>query len=421
MERKITNEFLKWKNENISKPMFLYGTRQVGKTYSVLEFGEKYYKNVAYFDTMNNPLLTTTLIKEKILSRVIDKLMELSCEEIVKGETLIVFDNCEDVETIRSMKIFNNSMYDVIIIGSNRDMINKVHMDDFYYRQMMPLDFCEYLLNTDKAQLVDFIKDSYINDTPMPFHQMAMDAYNEYLMCGGFPEVVLARNSQNDLQLEAIKQKIINIYKSECVKYDNNNISFVRSNEVIDSMPLQLTKENKKFQYGSIKKGGRSKDYEGSINTLVTNGILNRSYRINDIKSPLSSVRDLESFKLYCNDVGLLYTMLHLNKNKFMCDDEIRRSLIENNVANTLVNNGYNLYYHQSDGKAEISFVIQNRIGKVIPIDLVNMKLTKAKALSLFLSKYGLIDGIRITEDNFSFKKGIKYIPVYATFCLKDI
>jgi len=421
MERKITNEFLKWKNENISKPMFLYGTRQVGKTYSVLEFGEKYYKNVAYFDTSNNYPLISTLIKEKILSRVIDKLMELSSEEIIKGETLIVFDNCEDIETIRSMKIFNNSMYDVIIIGSNRDMINKVHMDDFYYRQMMPLDFCEYLLNTDKAQLVDFIKDSYNNNTPMPFHQMAMDAYNEYLMCGGFPEVVIARNSQNDLQLEAIKQKIINIYKSECVKYDDNNISFVRSNEVIDSMPLQLTKENKKFQYGAIKKGGRSKDYEGSINTLVTNGILNRSYRINDIKSPLSSVRDLESFKLYCNDVGLLYTMLHLNKNKFMDDDEIRRSLIENNVANTLINNGYNLYYHQSDGKAEISFVIQNRIGKVIPIDLVNMKLTKAKALSLFLSKYGLVDGIRITEDNFSLKKGIKYIPIYATFCLKDI
>ena len=421
MERKITNEFLKWKNENISKPMFLYGTRQVGKTYSVLEFGEKYYKNVAYFDTSNNYPLISTLVKEKILSRVIDKLMELSSEEIIKGETLIVFDNCEDIETIRSMKIFNNSGYDIIIIGSNRDMINKVHMDDFYYRQMMPLDFCEYLLNTEKSQLVDFIKDSYNNNTPMPFHQMAMDAYNEYLMCGGFPEVVIARNSQNDLQLEAIKQKIINIYKSECVKYDNNNISFVRSNEVIDSMPLQLTKENKKFQYGAIKKGGRSKDYEGSINTLVTNGILNRSYRINDIKSPLSSVRDLESFKLYCNDVGLLYTMLHLNKNKFMDDSEIRRSLIENNVANTLINNGYNLYYHQSDGKAEISFVIQNRIGKVIPIDLVNKKLTKAKALSLFLSRYGLVDGIRITEDNFSFKKGIKYIPVYATFCLKDI
>lgn len=422
MERKITKELLKWKEDSINKPLFLYGTRQVGKTYSVLSFGEEYYKNVAYFDTSNNYELSEILRKETILDRLIKKLSNIIDDMIVKDDTLIVFDNCDDIDTIKSMKIFNNSNYNVIIIGSNRDMINKVHLEDFYYRQMMPLDFLEYLQNTGKNQLIEFIKDSYDNDTPMPFHQMAMNAYYDYLICGGFPEIIVAQlNGQSDLKIEAIKQKIINIYRSECVKYDSNNISFVRSNEVINSMPFQLTKDNKKFQYGAIKKGGRSKDYEGSINTLVTNGILNRSYRLIDIKSPLSSVRDLESFKLYCNDVGLLYTMLHLNKIKFLNNDEIRRSLVENNIANTLVNNGYNIYYYQSDGKAEISFVVQNRLGKVIPIELVNMKLTKAKALSLFMSKYKLVDAIRITENNFSRKKGIKYIPLYATFCLKDI
>lgn len=422
MERKITKELLKWKEDSINKPLFLYGTRQVGKTYSVLSFGEEYYKNVAYFDTSNNYELSEILRKETILDRLIKKLSNIIDDMIVKDDTLIVFDNCDDIDTIKSMKIFNNSNYNVIIIGSNRDMINKVHLEDFYYRQMMPLDFLEYLQNTGKNQLIEFIKDSYDNDTPMPFHQMAMNAYYDYLICGGFPEIIVAQlNGQSDLKIEAIKQKIINIYRSECVKYDSNNISFVRSNEVINSMPFQLTKDNKKFQYGAIKKGGRSKDYEGSINTLVTNGILNRSYRLIDIKSPLSSVRDLESFKLYCNDVGLLYTMLHLNKTKFLNNDEIRRSLVENNIANTLVNNGYNIYYYQSDGKAEISFVVQNRLGKVIPIELVNMKLTKAKALSLFMSKYKLVDAIRITENNFSRKKGIKYIPLYATFCLKDI
>ena len=421
MERKITNEFLKWKKDGVNKPLFLYGTRQVGKTYSVLAFGEKYYRNVSYFDTTNNPILKELLVKEKILDRVISKLSILSGEDIF-DDTLIVFDNCDDMDIIKSMKIFTMANYDVIIIGSNRDKISKVHMEDFYYRQMMPLDFEEYLQNTDKDQLIDFIKDSYDNNTPMPFHQMAMDAYNNYLMCGGFPEVVNAQlNGQNDLQIEAIKQKIIDIYRSEYAKYDNNNINFLRSNEIINSMPLQLTKDNRKFQYGQIKKGGRSKDYEGSINILVANNILNRSYRLNDIKSPLSSVRDSESFKLYCNDVGLLYTMLHLNKNIFSNSDEIRRSLVENNLANTLLNNGYNLYYYQSDGKAEISFVIQNRVGKIIPVELVNMKLTKAKALRMFLNKYNLIDAIRITEDNFCLKKGIKYVPLYATFCLKDI
>ena len=421
MERKITNELLKWK-ENVDKPMFLYGTRQVGKTYSVLEFGEKYYNNIAYFDTFNNLELEVILEKETILDRLVNKLSVLCGENIDKDNTLIIFDNCDDINMIKNMKIFNNGNYDVVIISSDRDKINKAHMGDFYYKMMMPLDFEEYLRNTNEAQLVDFIKDSYETGKEMPFHQMAMEKYLDYLVCGGFPEVIVASlNGQTDLQIEAIKQKIINIYRSEYSKYDNDNANFVRSNEIINSMPFQLTKENRKFQYGFIKKGGRSKDYDGSINILVANNILNRSYRLLDVKSPLSSMRDLESFKLYVNDVGLLYTMLHLNKNKFLDDSDIRRSLIENNIANTLISNGYNLYYYQSDGKAEVSFVIQNRIGKIIPVELVNMKLTKAKALTMFLNKYNLSDAIRITENNFSKKKGIKYIPFYATFCVKDI
>ena len=102
-------------------------------------------------------------------------------------------------------------------------------------------------------------------------------------------------------------------------------------------------------------------------------------------------------------------------------NDDIRRSLVENDVANTLIKLGYNLYYYQSDGKAEIQFVIQNRSGKIIPIEVVNMKLTKAKAMSMFLKKYDINDSIRLTEDNFSKKKGVRFIPIYASICLKDL
>ena len=112
---------------------------------------------------------------------------------------------------------------------------------------------------------------------------------------------------------------------------------------------------------------------------------------------------------------------MHLNKMKFITDNDIRKTLIENNVANTLVNLGYNLYYYQSEGKTEISFVIQNRLGNIIPIEIVNMNLTKAKALSMFMTKFKVNNPIRLTEDNFSKKKNVKYIPLYATFCLKDL
>ncbi len=222
------------------------------------------------------------------------------------------------------------------------------------------------------------------------------------------------------LVIESIKQKIIDLIKKETIDA-NNLIDIQRSNEVLNSVPYQLLKENKKFQYGNIKKGSRSKDYEASIQFLGVNGLIHRSFKLNDIKSPLSSYKDIESFKLYPNDVGILYTMLHLNKMKFMTNDEIKRTLIENNVANTLVNLGYSLYYYQSDGKSEISFIVQNRLGEIIPIEILNMNLTKAKALSMFTAKYKVGNPIRLTEDNFSKKKNVKYIPVYASFCLRDL
>lgn len=420
MERKITNELLKWKRDSINKPFFLYGARQVGKTYSVLEFGEKYYRNIVYFNAYNNLDLEDILKKEKSLDRAIMKLEILSGEKIYKDETLIVFDNCYDVNIIKGLKIFGSENdYHVVIISADRLMVNKAHFEEFYYKQMTTMDFEEYLRNSDKVQLIDFIKESYDTDKPMPFHQMALDIYFDYLMCGGFPEVVNAKlNGDSELKIESLKQKIIAMYRSECITDEN---SPMRGIEIIDSMPWQLLKGNKKFQYGLIKKGARSKDYDPCINTLVANLILNRSFRLTDIKSPLSSVRDTESFKLYFNDVGLLYNMLHLNKSKLLTNDDIRRSLVENDVANTLINYGYNLYYYQSDGKSEVNFIVQNRIGKIIPIEVIDMKLVKAKALTVFLTKYGLNDAIRVTEDNFAKKKGIKCVPLYATFCLKDL
>jgi predicted AAA+ superfamily ATPase len=164
--------------------------------------------------------------------------------------------------------------------------------------------------------------------------------------------------------------------------------------------------------------GKRAKEYEGSINYMVNNQIIYRSFKIKDVKSPLSSCKDIDSFKLYLPDDGILYTMLHLNKKQFLTDENIKELIFENHIAKTLVESGYSLYYYQSEGKAEVSFVIQNRNGKIIPIEVVNRRLIKAKSLSLFLSKFNINDSIRLTEENFSNKKGMLYVPVYAIFCL---
>ena len=419
MERKITEEFLKWKRDSITKPFCLYGARQVGKTYSSIEFGRKYYKNIAYFDTYNNSELHDIMMQEKVVDRLITKLSLLASETIFKDDTLIIFDNVTDMNYLKALKIFcyPDNQYHVIAITNNRDEMVKSRVEDIYYRPMFEMDFEEFLINSDQKQLIDFIKDSYDTGKPMPFHQMAIDAYNDYLITGGFPEVVNAYLESNDeLLIEGIKKKIIDIYEIEYAKLDLD--SFNRSLEILSSIPEQLKKDNKKFQYGVIKKGGRSKEYDDVINLLASNNIVSRSFRITDVKSPLVTNKDSDCFKVYYNDVGLLYTLLHMNRAKLMNNDDLRRILIENNVANMISNWGYSLYYYQSEGKAEVSFVIQNRNGKIIPIEVVNKRLTKAKSLSLLLSKFDINDSYRITEENFGKKKNVYSVPVYAIFCL---
>ena len=423
MIRKIDEELLKWKKDEKKIPLFLYGTNSIGKTYSVLEFGNKNYSNIAYFNTFNNKELYHLLEKEKVLDKLIMKLSVMCGETILKGETLIVFDNISNAKLIKNLHIFNNeaSFYPTIFISSNIPLVNKSVYEGFYYRKMYPMDFFEYLSNTDKAHLIDFIKDSYENNTKMPFHNIAVDTYYEYLETGGFPEVVYAKlNNQNSLYLDSIKKKILDIYRSNYSLF-SNKIPFNKTEEIMENIPYALSKENKKFQYGIIKKGARSKDYELSITALVNNGIVNRSFRINNVKSPLVKEKDEESFKLYYNDVGLLYTGLFMNHNKLLTDNNLRKSLIENDIANTLIKLGYSIYYYQTEAKSEVEFIIQNNIGKIIPIELTSTKSSKSKILSTFSDKFNINEAIKITEDNFIKRKNTRLIPVYAICCLKDL
>ena len=116
----------------------------------------------------------------------------------------------------------------------------------------------------------------------------------------------------------------------------------------------------------------------------------------------------------------MLFTALHLNKKQFLTDENMKEIIYENHIAKTLVEAGYSLYYYQSEGKAEVNFVIQNRNGQIIPIELITKTNSKAKSLAVFMKKFTVMGAYRITENNFSTKKEIRYIPVYAVFCLND-
>ena len=285
---------------------------------------------------------------------------------------------------------------------------------------MNELDFEEYLWVRGEKALAELIKESFHKHKTCPFHKVALELFQDYLMTGGLPEVIKAEeDGKTKYEIDAIKQKILDTYKKE-ISLNTNLIDISRGIEVIDSIPEQLKKENKKFQYGLIGTGKRAKEYEKSINYLVENQLVYRSYKVKQVKSPLSSYRDKDSFKLYLTDDGVLFSMMHLNKKKMLSDEDMKETLYENHIAKTLVEAGYSLYYYQSEGKAEVNFVIQNRMGLIIPIEITTKSNSKAKSLSVFMKKYTVQQAYRVTENNFSTKKDVRYIQIYSILCLND-
>ena len=418
MERKIDTFLYKWKEEKNRKPLILYGPRQVGKTFSVLSFGNKKYKNVVYFNTKNNEELINLFKKEKAKDRLITSLSKLIGETILDNDTLIVFDNLEDQDIAKGIKLFETTNYHIIAI-TTRPKVKNIKGEELQFKGINEMDFEEYLIAHKEKELANLIINSFENKKTNRFHELALELFRKYIITGGLPEVVDGQlRGFNDYQLDSIKQKIIDIYEKETLS-NTNLIDITRSGEVLNSAPKQLLKKNKKFQYGSIKKGTRKKEYEKAIDNLVDNQLLYKSYKVKEIKSPLSSCKDKDSFKLYLPDDGLLYTMLHLNEKKLLSDENIKEAIYENHIAKTLTEGGYSLYYYQSEGKAELNFVLQNRKGEIIPVELTVRKDSKAKALSVFMSKFKTERGFRITENNFSTKKNIRYIPIYSLFLFK--
>ena len=422
MERKIEEFYQKWKKDIIRKPLMLYGAKQIGKTFSVLEFGKKEYKNTVYFNTENSKRLLELFKKERTEEKIILNLSAISGETILKEDTLIVFDNVLDKEIVRGIKVFGSehSKYHIIAITSKKEKLSEFKGEELQFKSMNAMDFEEYLWAKDEKTLSELIRESFTKRKTNSFHKVALELFEEYLETGGMPEVVQAKlDGKDSLELDAIKQKIIDVYKKE-VALNTTLIDIPRGLEVIDSVPEQLKKENKKFQYGFMGSGKRAKEYEGSINYLVNNQILHRSYKVKTIKSPLSSCKEPDSFKLYSLDDGVLYTALHLNQKTFLTDENIKEVLYENHIAKTLAESDYTLYYYQSEGKAEVNFVVQNRNGQIIPIELTTKTNSKAKSLAVFMKKFTVIQAYRITENNFQTKKDIRYIPIYATFCLNE-
>lgn len=433
MERKMSKKLLEWKNDKEKTPLIVYGARQVGKTYTILSFGKENYKNVAYINFEDNSEISKIFEQDLEVERIIKELSVKLGITILEEDTLIFFDEIQACErALTSLKYFAESetKYHIVAAGSllgiaiNRQKysfpVGKVKMLTLY-----PLDFEEFLWALDKKDLANMIRQAFVEDKEFSLHSLANEYYRLYLAIGGMPRAILEYKEKQDMDfVTAILKDINNSYIADMAKYANPTET-TKIMAVYNIISAQLAKENKKFQYKLIKSGARAYEYETAINWLNASGIINQCTKIKEGKLPLSAFIEPESFKIYMSDVGLLCNKFGIPTNIVIVENDnmndFKGALAENYVCNSLVQCGLKPYYWESNGKAEVDFVVQDKEGNIIPIEVKSSIHTRSKSLNVFKSLYKIPYSIRISTKNFGFENNIKCIPLYSVFCLDNL
>lgn len=431
MYRKIMHFLEEWKASDYRKPLILQGARQVGKTYSILEFGRTHYENVAYFNFETNPKLAQCFEENISPDYLLPLLSRIASQTIVKEKTLIVFDEVQLCErALTSLKYFYEDApeYHIIVAGSllgvavNRARfsfpVGKVNMKTLY-----PMDMEEFLLALGENDLVAQIKNCFENDSPMPsaLHDAAIQLYRQYLIVGGMPECVQQYVQTKDFVLiRHTQDTILSSYLNDMSKYNNLN-EIKKTRLTYDNITVQLSKKNTRFQYKLIKKGGRAAEFENAIEWLTLSGIVEQIYKVEQIKKPLENYRDIDAFKIYVSDLGLLCAKKDLVPEDVLYMlpelDDFKGGMTENYVNVQLMINGYHTYYWESNRGAEVDFIIQ-RNGTLIPIEVKSADNTKAKSLRIYMKAFNPDYAIKLSTKNFAFEDKIKTVPLYAAFCI---
>lgn len=432
MRRRIENDLSAWKSDPKKKPLIIYGARQVGKTYSILKFGKENYADMVYFNFENNSPLSAVFEKDFDVNRILIELSALSGKSIMPEQTLIFFDEIQALpRAVTALKYFceNAPQYHIVAAGSllgvsvNRENIS-FPVGKTQSLQMYPMNFYEFLLATGNELLLQITEKSFESNEPLPLplHEKAMNLYKTYLLVGGMPECVSEYIEKNDLDFVRVKQnKIFDDYSSDMSKYATR-AEAIRHAATFNSIPSQLARENKKFQYKNIKSGARCRQYEDSINRLLQAGVALKCEKANEGKIPLAFYADESSFKIYMSDVGLLTAKMSVPYAAVLADinfgGEAKGAVTENYVAQQLASNNVKLYYWASEYSAEVDFVIQQK-EYAIPIECKSSVNVRSRSLNVFSSKYPSPYAIRISGKNFGFENGIKSVPLYAVFCIR--
>ena len=285
-----------------------------------------------------------------------------------------------------------------------------------------PLDFEEFLWATGNRTLSDLIRQSFADLAPLSLHETALDLYKTYLVVGGMPRAVGEYIASQDFDFVLATQKALNdAYIADMAKYASAQET-ARIMAAWGSVPAQLAKENRKFQYKVVRSGARASEYETPLHWLQAAGIINKCLRVSEGKLPLSAYADNSSFKVYVMDTGLLCSKFGIAASVIVNTphsvDGYKGALAENYVAQALVANGIIPYYWSSAGKAELDFVYQDKQGNIIPLEVKSSGNVRAKSLQHYSTRYNPPWSLRVSTHSFGYANNIKSIPLYALFCV---
>ncbi len=449
LKRKIEVTLTEWKNKPEHKPLVIMGIRQCGKTFIARQFAGANYRNVIYINFIKEPERIRAFTGSKAVS---DILLNLSAQiggvRFVPGETCLILDEIQECPEARTaLKFFKeDGRFDVIATGSllgvqgygdelkkthrrlareKEPGINSVPVGSEDIIEMYPLDFEEFLwANGISADVIDALRKCYREETPVPegLHVALKRYLSLYVAIGGLPAAINAFLSTNNLN--AVSQEyrsILKEYRDDMVKYaPDKDKPHIR--DCFNSIPKQLAKENKKFQYGIIKPGGRSETYHGSLQWLEDAGIICRCYNTDITGLPMEGNARENVFKIYAADIGILVEMLGRGARADIIQGNLggfKGAIYENLMADTLHKKQQNLYYYMKDSGLELDFLVRMG-GECVPIE-VKAKTAQAKSIRTVLKhpdKYGVKQIIKFGDYNIGREGNLLTLPSYMQFLL---
>ena len=432
MERKIEDKLLAWKQSPKRMPLILNGARQVGKTFSLKRFGSQHYENVVHINLEADFRAREVFDSDLVAKNIVEGLQAVTGKKINKGTTLLILDEIQASErALTSLKSFCEEEPDYHVVAAGSLLGVAINRERFFFPvgkvdelNMYPLDFEEFLWAVGKIDLASIIRKHYDSDLPLNdgLHNEAITWLKRYMITGGMPAVVVDYiENQDFVSVSEIQQRILNEYIADMAKYADGRTS-VKIRACYNSIPSQLAKENRKFQYKVVQKGGSASIFGESVEWLVSSGVALKCQLISQGTIPIAVYADLSDFKLYMSDTGLLTMKSQMPHSMIMSDNPIGGGFIgalaENYVAQVLNTNGFPLYYWKSDSRAELDFVIQKG-EHVVPLEVKSGVNVRAKSLGVFNSRYGIQKSVRTSLRNFGFENGVKSVPLYALFCLE--